>query len=466
MTRPERLPVRFSDLINYFASDAYIPEIHLIIHFEEKVEVPRLKKALRLLLDAEPVLGCRFVESWRSAFWEPLSEPELNKAEIMEIVSGLSSQWEESVQGFYAEAIDSLSGPQIKALLFSQQNGDRLVLKINHVVCDAGGFKEVLYRLSEIYNQLEHDPDYRPDARCGSRSLGQVYRQFKPFARLAILWCGLKALFSAGIPLKSQQYPAGKEKHGPLHFKFKRFSSGRTAQLLEYARSYDATLNDLFVTAVFRAMARQSKWRPNQKMALRMNGTVDLRRYLPSAKADALCMLSGIYTIMMKDDADEGFSDALVKIKGQIDEQKGQYIGLGIMLVLYLMLSPSPYWLKKRWVKKQWRENLARGKVPPGMTNLGRIDRQKAKFGDTPVENICMIAPACCPPWFCCGLSGFSGTLTLNAGFYPSSIPVKQIEDFLSLVDEEIPQTAPETLEKEADDCVFQIPSWKNLAGH
>jgi NRPS condensation-like uncharacterized protein len=439
MERPVRFPVRFSDLINYFASEAYVPEIHLIIHFDGHIEVPRLQKALRLLLDAEPVLGCRFVESWTKAFWESLSEHELNNAEILKRVSGPLSKQEDAFQSFYAEAIDSFTGPQLKALLFSRQDGDSLVIKINHVTCDAGGFKEMLYRLSSIYNELGRDPNFRPDVRDGSRGLGQVYRNFNPIIRLIILWRGLKELFRAGIPSKSQQYLALKDKRSSLHFKFKHYSHEYTTQLLEYARRYDATLNDLFVTAVFRAIARQSNWDVNKAKAMRINGTVDLRRYLPSGKADALCMLSGVYSVIMKDYVDDGFLETLFKIKAQIDEQKENYLGLGIMLVLYFMLSPYPFFIKKRSVKKQWRENLAKEKVPPGMTNLGPIDNQKVNFGAIAIKNMYMAAPACCPPWFCCGLSGFSGTLTLSSGFYPSSIPVKQIEEFFSLVDEELP---------------------------
>ena len=439
MKKTNRIPFRFSDGINYFASDAYVPEIHLIIHFESKIEVPRLQKALRLLLDTEPVLGCRFVENLWKAFWEPIPENELDKAKLLERKSGSLPEQEEALNKFYGESIDGLSGPQLKAMLFSRQSGDRLVLKINHLVCDAGGFKEVLYRLSSIYTKLASDPDFRPEVRNGSRSLGQVYRNFTPFARLGIFHRGLKELFRAANPSQSQQYPAVKERQGPVYFQFKHFSRDRSAQVMDYARQHDATLNDVVVTAVFRAIARQAGWEVNKAGAMRINGTVDLRRYLPSGKADALCMLSGVYSVVMEDSVDDRFEDTLLKIRLKINEQKENYFGLGIMLVLYCMLSPYPFFIKKRAVKKQWRDNLDKGRVPPGMTNLGRIDHKKTGFGGAGVQSAYMAAPACCPPWFSCGLSEFSGTLTLSTGFYPSSIPAGQIKDFFKLVDEELP---------------------------
>ena len=439
MKKTNRIPFRFSDGINYFASDAYVPEIHLIIHFESKIEVPRLQKALRLLLDAEPVLGCRFVENFWKAFWEPIPENELDRAKLLERKSGSPSEQEAALNTFYGETIDGLAGPQLKAMLFSRQGGERLVLKINHLVCDAGGFKEVLYRLSSIYSKLEFDPDFRPEVRNGSRSLAQVYRNFNPFVRLGIFRRGLKELFRAAKPSQSQQYPVMKERLGPVHFQFKHFSRERSAQVMAYGRQHDATLNDVVVTAVFRAIARQAGWEVNKAGAMRINGTVDLRRYLPSGKADALCMLSGVYSVVMADAIDDCFEDTLLKIKARIDEQKENYFGLGIMLVLYGMLFPYPFLIKKRAVKKQWRENLDKGRVPPGMTNLGRIDHKKLGFEGAAVQTVYMAAPACCPPWFSCGLSGFSGRLTLSTGFYQSSIPVGQIKDFFALVDQELP---------------------------
>ena len=93
-SKPERFTVRFSDLINYFGADAYVPEIHLIVDFDNKINQKQMQKALRLLLDAEPVLGCRLVEHWRKAYWERLSDQTLTKSNLLEIFSGELSEQE------------------------------------------------------------------------------------------------------------------------------------------------------------------------------------------------------------------------------------------------------------------------------------------------------------------------------------------------------------------------------------
>ncbi len=83
MTIPKPLPVRFSDRINFTGGEVYVPEIHLILDFEGTVEKKRLHRSLRLLLDAEPVIGCRFVDHWRKPYWMRLSDEEFDGAKLM-----------------------------------------------------------------------------------------------------------------------------------------------------------------------------------------------------------------------------------------------------------------------------------------------------------------------------------------------------------------------------------------------
>ena len=114
-------PARHSDLINQFAAEAYVPEIHLIIDFDGKIDAPRMKKAIRLLLDAEPVLGCRFVETWRKAHWQPLAQDELERADILRVVSASDAAKESAMQDFLGDLMDASVGPQLKGLLLASR---------------------------------------------------------------------------------------------------------------------------------------------------------------------------------------------------------------------------------------------------------------------------------------------------------------------------------------------------------
>lgn len=79
-------PSQFSDRHNYTGSELWINEIHLILKFDGKLDQSRLKKSLRLLIDAEPLLGACFVEHWIKPYWKRLSEHELNSATLLNVV--------------------------------------------------------------------------------------------------------------------------------------------------------------------------------------------------------------------------------------------------------------------------------------------------------------------------------------------------------------------------------------------
>ncbi len=432
---PEQIPVQFSDLINYTGTTAFVPEIHLVLDFEGIMDKERLHKALRLLLDAEPVLGCRFVEHWRKPFWIRLSDEELDNAVLIKEVAGDLPEQEEASQRFFGELIDGSVGPQILALLLPNAQSTRLILKINHVTCDAGGFKALLYRLAEIYCKLGDEPQYVPEPAVGSRSLSQIYSRFSFFQRAAILWHGFLELWDMIVPGKAHQYPSGRKSNSPLRYVFKHFSKERVCQLVKYAKENNATINDLFVTAMLRAMAQQSEW--DNKKALRLIGTVDLRRYLPNRRTKALCQTSGIYVVTLGKQIGDTFIDTLCAVKERIGFLKAHYFGLSTLLAIFLIYFPYPFSLYKKMMKKQWRHALDNGNT--GMTNLGPIDSSASDFGSLSLKSAHMLTPASTPPNFVCGLSGFDGTLTLSSGVYPSAIPPEQVKELFDMVDAELP---------------------------
>ena len=53
------------------------------------------------------------------------------------------------------QEIDEWHGPQMKIALFKASGKDILCVIMNHMICDAAGFKEVLYRPASLYTALE-----------------------------------------------------------------------------------------------------------------------------------------------------------------------------------------------------------------------------------------------------------------------------------------------------------------------
>ena len=66
---PRRFPAAAQDRIVYLNQQLLDPQIHYIVAFEARLDESRLKRCVRLAMDAEPVFGCRYVPG-RPPHWK------------------------------------------------------------------------------------------------------------------------------------------------------------------------------------------------------------------------------------------------------------------------------------------------------------------------------------------------------------------------------------------------------------
>ena len=430
-------PSQFSDRHNYSGSEMWVNEIHLVLKFDGKLDQPRLRKALRLLIDAEPLLGARFVKHWLKPYWQRLSVHELDSAALLDVVDETGgSTLEELSDSFFRDYIDLMKGPQIRALLVAGNETDRMILKIQHLMCDAGGFKELLNLLSDIYTKLGDQPDYKPSVDNGSRSLHQIYSRFSFYDLMRIFYHGCVQFQAMSFPPKVKKYSSNWIRTGKLGYVFKRFPKERFLQIKQYAQEKGVTINDLFVSALLRAMVKQSNL--NHRGWLRLAGTVDLRRFIPGRKAEGLCQMSSLYTIKIKSNKCANHDETLAIVKKQMDLYKRNFIGLGVFLVYWFTTKPLPYSIFNRMMRLGTKIGKWIGNTTLGFTNLGLIDNKGNNFGPHILLSAEMTCPGSIPPAFLCALSGYGETLTLNAGTYDSSIQKKSIKELFDIVDQEL----------------------------
>src|SRR5262249_44096328 len=68
---PFTLPVEYLDEMGAIAEDLGVPSYpHIVVTFPGRLERDRLARAVRLLVEAEPILGCRFEMTSRGAVWQ------------------------------------------------------------------------------------------------------------------------------------------------------------------------------------------------------------------------------------------------------------------------------------------------------------------------------------------------------------------------------------------------------------
>ena len=99
------------------------PMIQLEMEFDGQLDAERLARAIDLSLDAEPVLGCRFVVHPRKPYWERL--PKTNRDAFI-----LTNDRQE-YEVFKADSLDTYQGPQLKACLWQDSSSSCLLLKVS-----------------------------------------------------------------------------------------------------------------------------------------------------------------------------------------------------------------------------------------------------------------------------------------------------------------------------------------------
>ncbi|MDP8223375.1 MAG: hypothetical protein P9L99_08455 [Candidatus Lernaella stagnicola] len=429
---PQRLRVEGPDAWNYSMDGIFVAQIHLLVEFAGALDHDRLRRAARLAMDAEPVLGCRFVRRWAFPYWGRLPDAVLDRGDWLR-----ESRDETDIDSFLAEPLVAETGPQIRVLHVALPAGDRLAIKVNHAMADAGGTKEVGYRIADIYRRLGDEPDYRPPINRGSRGLWQVVKLFAPWRLPGIFAQFVRDVRRSNKPFATVQFPAGTESGEHYRFVFHRFGPERLRALRTYAKQVDATLNDMVVAAMFRALVREAG-NPNGAM-LRLACTADLRRYMPGGRGEGICNISGFFWPQLPTGVGADFAETLRRVKADVDEVKKHYLGLSFVAIGTALAAPYPFGIKF-WMNRKIFSHLVRSEnMCPVLTNLGPIEEAALEFGSPKVRGAELVVPAARPPGLAVGLSGYGDSMTLTVGCFAPGFPPERAVAIFAAVDEELP---------------------------
>ena len=135
-------------------------QLHCVLRFERGVDPEVLKRSVIASIEAIPILGARYVDGPRPR-WTSHGPIDLGRAFIL---ATTKTEFDE----FLVACVDESVGPQIRVCQLDS-NPFAVALKMNHMICDAAGFKQYLYLLCKIYSGLSDDPSYRPPAITGDR---------------------------------------------------------------------------------------------------------------------------------------------------------------------------------------------------------------------------------------------------------------------------------------------------------
>jgi NRPS condensation-like uncharacterized protein len=158
---------------------------------------------------------------------------------------------------------------------------------------------------------------------------------------------------------------------------------------------------------------------------------VDLRRFLPSKRASALCNLAGVSVIGVDPRSGTSLDSVVEQVRDQMRSQR-KYLGLAASYfafeavpVIRHLMRLVPYGLSRRSSRRQQASLLAEDHVKGWvlLTNVGELEQDRLLFRGAAIADAYATAGVNrIPGLLGLGVSGYKGSLTLRLGSGPAEL--------------------------------------------
>jgi len=362
-------------------------KINFVFHLDGQVDIEIMKKAVRLILDAEPVLGCRYIKHKQRTYWE--RREDIDEIDYFKVIE--TNESEKEIKKFVLKDIDPSIDPLLKV----------------------------------------EDPTFHVTPNIhASRDLKQVLKYYK-FRRKFLSLVGEEGI------RPTWAFPAIGEGREIRNYTIRRFDQERFQKIKKYGKEHKATITDMMVTAFFRALFRINNTKPGKRMTVAI--PTDLRALLPDKKAESIANLVSATFATIKYNPEDSFNKHLIDINKQMKRKREIHLGLGNMYAIRHLFKMR-YSFLERITKRLYKRLRRKKRNHPILTNVGILDCEKRNFGSVNVIDGYNITPVNWAPSFSMGMSSFNKKLTLTIGFAEESYDPKTVEYFLDLIDEELPK--------------------------
>ena len=419
MVRTGTYKAQAFDILQYFYGTTHDPIIHCLIRLDGAVDASILIKAVTLSLEAVPILGCGFDGNERRPRWWDRGYTGADIVRVTEAGADAGMR----ADSLLADTIDIQNGPQLRIhLIRAHADGDTLCVLVNHMVCDAAGFKDYLYLLAELYTLFSGKPDALPVLRDHPRSGAQLFRGMPLRRRLRILL--------SKYDLSALRRQDGVRLEGDMNNPFfvSRQLDAETVRLIrEHARSLGATFNDMVLAAYARALRKMTG-----ACRIILPCPVDLRKYLRKETPPGICNLTSNYILELGIGEGDTFRTTLLEVSRRTKLWKESDGCLKSVVLLEFICRALSF----RTIKKNFNKLFTIPRV--SYSNLGVLDEDRLSFGGTAADDVFMTGAVKNVPYFQVAVSTFKNRATLSCNLHGTENDRRRIEDLLSDMADEL----------------------------
>ncbi|MEW9700972.1 condensation domain-containing protein [Paenibacillus sp. SI8] len=430
-TTHSRVPSSFAangqDFFNYFSQYGISDfQIQLMLQIDGRLDADRLHRAIRLSADAEPILGCRFVEDAQHPYWE--RRQDLDRLPWLTIRELPVAEFDTALHEWFSAPIHMQNDPMVKVCLLRTETNDAIGIKMNHTCCDGAGLKQYMELLARIYTELELNAAYVPEPNVrGKRDQSQLfldagimdYRQ---------AWDQNQAEIQ---PSRAFPYNAAEASISRKQC-IRRLSKELTQIVFDQAAKWEATVNDVILASYYRAL--HAILAPEQGEPITLTMTADLRKYLAEHSPTALCNLSGSLILSLRAEVVQPFSDLVKEIAAITREyKKTNQLGLHTAS-MFEFLAGMGFNEAKQLILNLAEGSRQQGTFSSTLSNFGKINAEASPFGCLTVSDAYMVSPAMHAPGFMLGASSCKDVLTLTVSYFEPTTDASLVEKFMDLV--------------------------------
>jgi NRPS condensation-like uncharacterized protein len=344
--------------------------IHLFAVFDERLDVPTLKVAHGLLFRQIPGIACDLVgEEWQRRSFDVGAQ--LGCVDLSSVPFAHARDFAEP---FVAHDPRPGKAPQLKSLLIRFEKKDLLILQAHHTALDGAGLRHVLYQLASNYTQLANgEPPLCPSAHSTSTALKAIAsamtgeqmrraRQITERDRFRFL--------VGGRPYRLRSQQTGRPSYVTL-----RIPAGLAARIRSKP-PVGATMNDLLLATMATALTRADGVQGGP--TVRISIAIDLRRYLASERV-VYANLGSVAPVQIRLTAGEDADTALHRVVRETAYLKAHGIGLPQLQALPKLRAAN---VRELGALRFGYRMLDAAEIDgPVLTNLGRFERERCRFG-------------------------------------------------------------------------------------
>ena len=410
-----------------------VPVLHVGIDVSGRLAAARLSRAVEAVACTVPELAGRAEIGRWSPRWV-LDEVPAWPVEEHDDVS--AAQADALERALFGRPFQSLGSRPLDVVLVHGPEHDRVLLRVNHLLADGGGTKELAYRIAQAYRRVGDEPGWRPEPttrRSPLRRLVGLLRPWHAASYLAGFVDQVWAVIAPGAGLRAGMQPveAGVARAGRL-----RVDAARVEQLKARWRDQGVTLNDLLLAAFGRALDRCFGDAAGQRPCVNLVVTSDLRQFVDDP--DEVENFSTIHVVRLGRRPMPDPEGTVARVRAATARWKRTWLGLPFAVVAVAMVS----WMPSGWLLRMARHAVVGWPLAETtrvvMTNIGRIDALRLDFGHGPATAAWVLPPPGRPPVLAAAATGCAGAVDFSVAWYEPAMAAQAVDALLAVMDEAV----------------------------